>query len=226
MRCISKLLNSIKITAVIASIALMLPVHANATTSIIQDGTFLQPIGTGSNLTPWSDWTSAGVTRVTGAPGVVGDYASIPFGGDLFQRFSAPAPGQYILSFLVQNPMPYVAQMIIDLQQPLGGGWHDFPQVLNLAASSGFIRETFTVNWIRDLGTPSEFYFSNSYDYPDPSRGFQNSVNPQGTFLNVAEVSFLPSAAPEPATWAMMLLGFLAIGHTIRRQKGSKLSTA
>jgi hypothetical protein len=28
-----------------------------ATAAIIQDGTFLQPIGTGSNQTPWSDWT-------------------------------------------------------------------------------------------------------------------------------------------------------------------------
>src|SRR5208282_5164697 len=60
-----------------------------ASDSIIQDGDFLDPIGTGSNLTPWSDWTSAGITTTPAPSGIPGDYASLPIGADLFQR-SAP----------------------------------------------------------------------------------------------------------------------------------------
>lgn len=65
----------------------------SAATSIILDGTFQDPIGTGSNLTPWSDWTNAGITRDVAPLGISGDYASLPVGADLFQRFSALANG-------------------------------------------------------------------------------------------------------------------------------------
>ena len=36
----------------------------------------------------------------------------------------------------------------------------------------------------------------------------------------------LPAAVPEPATWAMMLLGFAAVGLTMRRRPKPQLRTA
>jgi len=48
------------------------------TSSIILDGDFLDSIGTGNNLTPWSDWTNAGVTRHPAPNGIQGNYASLP----------------------------------------------------------------------------------------------------------------------------------------------------
>ena len=46
---------------------------SRAATSVILDGTFQDPIGTGSNLTPWSDWTNAGITRAAAPAGIPGD---------------------------------------------------------------------------------------------------------------------------------------------------------
>jgi hypothetical protein len=34
------------------------------------------------------------------------------------------------------------------------------------------------------------------------------------------------AAVPEPATWAMMLLGFGAIGLSMRKRRGSRVSFA
>ncbi|MFD1612080.1 PEPxxWA-CTERM sorting domain-containing protein [Sphingomonas tabacisoli] len=194
---------------------------ASAAPSLLQDGTFLQPIGTGPNLTPWSDWTSAGVTQST-APGIPGNYAILPKGADLFQRFTASTPGVYRLSFLVQNPMAWSAEMITDVQEPLGFGWHLLDKVLDLPANSGWIRESITFVFNKPAGTPSEFYFSNSYNYPDANRGFGNSINPSGTFLWVADVSL--TRVPEPATWAMMIGGLGLVGSAIRR-RGMKLAS-
>src|SRR5450631_3444223 len=117
-------------------------------TSFLTDGQFLQPIGTGSNLTPWSDWINAGITRSIAPGGIPGDYASLPVGGDLFQRFSALPPGNYTLSFLVQNQSAWSAQLVLAVQQILGtpasvvfpAGTAD---VLYLPASTAFIAETF-----------------------------------------------------------------------------------
>jgi hypothetical protein len=217
----------LKIKSALISIAMLISSStAVGATNIIQDGAFQNSIGTGSNLTPWSDWASSGVSRFSAPNDIPGNYARLSWGTDLFQQFLAPAAGSYTLSFFVQNPMPYSTKMIIDVQQPLGAGWHLLDKVISLDPSTDFIFETFQVAFNRPTGDPSEFYFSNSYDYPDPSRGFQGTVNPQGTFLNVAEVSLVPSAAPEPATWSMMILGFFGIGSFMRRRNVAELETA
>lgn len=94
--------------------------QSRAATSIILDGTFQDFIGTGSNPTPWSDWTNAGITRAAAPAGIPGDYASLPIGADLFQRFSALSNGSYDLSFLVQNQSSSSAEMVFAVQQALG----------------------------------------------------------------------------------------------------------
>jgi hypothetical protein len=48
--------------------------------------------------------------------------------------------------------------------------------------------------------------------YSPPPNAQQQSVSPAA------------SAVPEPATWAMMVVGFLAIGMTLRRAKGGSLT--
>jgi hypothetical protein len=42
----------------------------------------------------------------------------------------------------------------------------------------------------------------------------------------IANVSFAGAAVPEPATWAMMLVGFAGIGYTLRRRKKAALQAA
>ena len=160
----------------------------------LQDGTFLQPIGTGFNLTPWSDFSDAGITQSPAPSGIPGNYASMPNapngGSDLFQDFSGPASGVYDLSFYVQDQSPWAAELTVLYQQPGGGGWNDLAAVVTLPASSGFILETLVVDVTNSAGTTSEISFSNSFNNPDEFPQFANSVNPSGTIINVADVSF------------------------------------
>ena len=193
---------------------------SRAATSVILDGTFQDPIGTGSNLTPWSDWTNAGITRAAAPAGIPGDYASLPVGADLFQRFSALANGNYALSFLAQNPSSSAAELVFAVQQALGTpvnivfslGTAD--EVL-LPASSGFEQITLDFSIDNPPFIPNELTFSNSYDAPiDP---ISNSINPGGTLINIADVTLY--AVPEPATWIMMLIGFGGLGAAMRSRR-------
>jgi len=173
-----------------------------ASDSIIQDGDFLDPIGTGSNLTPWSDWTSAGITTTPAPSGIPGDYASLPIGADLFQRFSALPNGNYQLSFLVQNQSSQAAQLVFALQ-PTGGGSVATEFSLGLMsditppANSGWTQETF--NFTISNYTVSELTFSNSYDYPQPGTPIANSVNPAGTIIDIADVSLVSTSSVAPS---------------------------
>jgi len=187
--------------------------EAHAVTSIIQDGTFQDSIGTGSNLTPWSDWTNAGITRVTAPTGIPGDYASLPVGADLFQRFSALPDGSYVLSFLVQNQSSTPAELVFAVQQALGTPVNivfslGTGEEILVPASSGFEHITLDFTIDNPPFTPNELTFSNSYDAPIAP--ITNSINPAGTILNIADVTLYP-VVPEPSTWAMMLLGFAAL---------------
>ena len=174
------------------------------TTNIIQDGDFLDPIGTGLNSTPWSDWTNAGITRSAAPAGIPGDYASLPVGADLFQRFSALAPGAYTLSFLVENPSPWAANLVPAVSQAFGAVQGGIATLFNAgtaeelhlpASMTSFVRETlnFTITQ-NEAFIPNEFTFSNSYDAPVGP--IADSVNPPGTIINVADVS-ITSAPPD-----------------------------
>jgi len=169
----------------------------SASSQILTDGTFLQPIGTGNNLTPWSDWTNAGVTTNAAPGGIPGNYASLPVGADLFQQFATLSPGEYALSFYVQNQSAWSDQLVFAVQQ--GGGtpanvlWSAGTEgLVNLSPDSGFQLETFNFTIGTNMPfTPDEFYFSNSYDYPQPGTPIANSVNQAGSIINVADVSIV-----------------------------------
>jgi hypothetical protein len=53
----------------------------------------------------------------------------------------------------------------------------------------------------------------------NPVTGAGTTVGPFGSFTNIAGLAFLGGAVPEPSTWAMMLLGFGAIGVSFRRSR-------
>src|ERR1700729_1955403 len=187
---------------------------AHAATSNILDGTFQDPIGTGSNLTPWSDWTNAGATRAAASAGIPGDYASLPVGADLFQRFSALTNGTYVLSFLVQNQSSSPAELVFGVQQEGGRPIDTVFQLgtfkeISVPASSQFehIALTFTID--DPPFALNELTFSNSYDAPIGP--ISNSVNPAGTSLNIADVRLSP-AVPEPVTWVRILIAFAGLG--------------
>jgi len=45
----------------------------------------------------------------------------------------------------------------------------------------------------------------------------------QGHYAGTAEFTPVAGPVPEPATWAMMLLGFGAVGFSIRRKRKTAL---
>jgi hypothetical protein len=189
------------------------PSFASAS-SIILDGDFLDPIGTGNNLTPWSDWTDAGITRHPAPTGIAGNYASMPVGADLFQRFAGPETGTYVLTFDVRDEASWSASLTFTVQKPYGGPWNEILTTITIPSSLSFTKEQFTFDITQPAGTLSELAFSNSYDAQFPH-------NPPGTVIDIAEVSI--NSVPEPSTWAMMLLGLAGlsfIGYP-RRKKDS-----
>lgn len=70
------------------------------------------------------------------------------------------------------------------------------------------------------------FFYEQQYSY-----GGTVTVTPTGTYASIDAFTnegglriarFMPAAVPEPATWAMMLLGFSAIGFARRRRKSAR----
>jgi hypothetical protein len=208
-------------TASVVIVALAWGGQSGAATSIILDGTFQDPIGTGSNLTPWSDWTDAGITRHSAPPGIPGNYASLPKGADLFQRFSPLPNGSYVLSFLIENQTSWPAVIVFAVQQALGTPVNivfslGTGEELTLPVSSQFQPVALKFNIDNPPFTPNELTFSNSYDAPVPP--ITNSINPSGTIINIADVSLSPGV-PEPATWVTMLIGLVGLGAAMRARR-------
>ncbi|HEU4683862.1 MAG TPA: PEPxxWA-CTERM sorting domain-containing protein [Nitrospira sp.] len=70
------------------------------------------------------------------------------------------------------------------------------------------------------LAITNSGFFSNSLT----STGSFDTNDFWSTFTNITTVNGVASAVPEPATWAMMLLGFGAVGFQLRRRKQPSLA--
>jgi hypothetical protein len=201
-------------------------------TNILVDGQFTQgnDIGIGfSGITPWNDWTNAGITVIAPhPPAIPGNYASLPTVADLFQRFSALPNGNYVLTFDVYNEAPNPAHLVFGVQPAGGGPYTEFSLGLmteiSLGPNSGWIPETlyFTVN--NPGYTINELTFSNSYDAPFPP--IANSINPPGTIIDVGNVFLgaVTNTAPAPTPGAglfslafLLLLGLTAFWKHARK---------
>jgi PEP-CTERM motif len=65
--------------------------------------------------------------------------------------------------------------------------------------------------------------FSFAYSAPGASNGGGQSLGDEG--FNITNV-VLSSAVPEPATWAMMIVGFALVGASMRRRTTTRVSFA
>jgi len=65
------------------------------------------------------------------------------------------------------------------------------------------------------------------FSLPGGAQLQENGIPQNRTFIfDAVGQLVIPSAVPEPSTWAMMLLGFGAIGFSMRRKRPSLLQAA
>lgn len=120
----------------------------------------------------------------------------------------------------------------VTLQDFLGGTDLDFISVLVNGMSASLVLRDASGNVcaVRGVGTcgASESFAINNVPILN---GVLNTIEITGLSRGLGSyggnATFIPAAAvPEPGTWAMMLLGFGAIGFSLRRRKVASLQTA
>lgn len=158
----------------------------------------------------WTQFGNTGFTSVcTGTCANSGTYGASfgPVGstGGISQSLNTAVAGNYTVSFALQN---------------LGNPSNSFtaffdanPLLLTFNDSTAF--QYFTFNFNRTATTsPSLLSFTFQQD---PSFWNLDNVSVQGP---------VGSPVPEPATWAMMLVGFGAAGYSLRRRRRMTLQAA
>jgi hypothetical protein len=97
---------------------------------------------------------------------------------------------------------------------------------------------TYNMGAIRDAigGTDQDNFFANFYftqgetydevlfSQPASGHGFESDNHTVGTFAFPLTGTYVSGAVPEPATWGMMLVGFGAMGATMRRRRAITLA--
>jgi hypothetical protein len=95
-------------------------------------------------------------------------------------------------------------------------------------ASSVFIEalsaDGLTVLASRTFGSPplsgnGQNFFNITGTNGDTFGGFRITLNPTGAGVSALQNVRVSSAVPEPTTWAMMLVGFGAVGYSMRRRR-------
>jgi choice-of-anchor C domain-containing protein len=203
--------------AAVVSLGLMGVCSQASASAIVTDGNFNAPSG-GSSFTTYFSGQSFGGWTVTGAgtgSGVdlIGDYWQAPSvgggsvdldgnaPGGISQSITAPA-GNYILSFYISgNPDGSPATKSVNVS--IGNVNNDlFTYTIGSNTHSNMMYQLYTLDFI--LSGPTTLSFT--------SADTNTSYGPV-----IGDVSI--SAVPEPATWAMMVLGFFGIGFMAHRRR-------
>jgi len=169
------------------------------------------------NYTGFANFTSEG----TGGVDLVksGDY-SITCSGMCVDLDGTPGPGS-----IVSNAFAFTAGQTLDLLFDIGGsqrngGTNDYTATLYDAANNVLATLTGTVDATDAFATKTLSYVATTGGLAHFSFSSTSADN-VGPLLD--NVSFSAGAVPEPATWALMLLGVGAIGAGLRRQQRRKL---
>ncbi len=180
---------------------------AQAATNLLSNGSF----ETG-DFTGWTQSGNTGATdvEVSGFDGLGSEdgtyFAALgPVGSDglLSQTFSDVAGQNYLASFYVASD-------------------GDTPNDFGVTGPGSFSLAT-----MNDLPKSGYIYYSGSFVGSGSDTITFNFRNDPGYLaLDNVSVTSLTSAAPEPTTWAMMLVGFGGLGAAMRGRRRQALATA
>ncbi|MEP6829252.1 MAG: PEPxxWA-CTERM sorting domain-containing protein [Rhizomicrobium sp.] len=148
----------------------------------------------------WSDFPPNGPLAYTGQQA-----AALLFGG---------SPGNYVISTIDNNPTH------IDFN-----AWYSVIGYNGNQGNGGSIlADNYSSKYLGSFYGPTSGYPNQS---PTAAASAYINDNAEGsTFTNYAFLVSGVGGVPEPATWAMFLLGFGGIGLVLRRQRGRESLTA
>jgi hypothetical protein len=185
----------------------------------------LLSLSSASQATTTIEGGATDVTFNTGDPGLVITASPVPFGPfDLDLDVGTLTPSSFTTDVLSIGTDETTINLFEDTNSlPISVGF----SFTNPFGTTGdpITGETFGV-WLIDIGVvrwdgPSTFNFGNggafSLALSDTIFGTPGTANVSGTFTLISE-----SAVPEPATWAMMLMGFGAVGFAMRRKRSAE----
>lgn len=207
--------------AAFAAVAIAGLTPAHAVTSV-PDGDFNMPLSPGAYTT--YNNTTFGPWHVNGSVDLIGNYWQAPptgggsvdlagnYPGSIFQIFTVPT-GNFKISFYMSGN-PDGGDPIKTLRAFVTNSAFDLTQYNFSFNTTGITRG--------DMGwTLEQFTFNN------PTNGSiqlqfvsTNDNTPYGAVIGGINIS----AVPEPATWAMLLLGFGGIGMMMRRKNALTLA--
>lgn len=181
-------------------------------TNLVSDGDFNSPYG-GTSFTTYSAGQSFGPWTVTsGSVDLIGGYWQNTPVGDGSVDVDGNAPGAFDQSI---NTGTGKYTLTFDLSGNPDGP----PLTKGLQVSVGGVTKTFTYTTGTNthanmMYTPESFTFSAKGPTTLTFTSLDQPGSPYGPV--VADVSITAGAVPEPASWALMLLGLGAMGAAIR----------
>lgn len=207
-----------KFSQLVGGVSAIVLIASSAHATGLLDGDFSSPSGGGSFVT-YSSGSSVGPWTVTqGSIDLIGGYWQAPTlgggsvdldgsyqAGGISQSFALGA-GSYTLSFYLSGN-PDGGSSLKSVQVSIGDALQTFTYDTSLMGNShGDMRYVLQTLNFTTLGATTLSFTS-----------LDNNSSAFGAVIGGVSLA----AVPEPATWALMLMGFGAVGLAVRRQRSA-----
>lgn len=144
-------------------------------------------------------------------------YSASPYGGEQITGGGLSYERSNFLAATTQLPVANLTSCFVSTTKQALGGCNEQDLVIN----SFYNIIGFHINTTLNPSTWFYFYFSTD---AFGSIGTYNTLNVPTAGIGKLVVSNIAAAVPESTTWAMMLVGFGAIGAAMRRRSASPIS--